>query len=51
MRAPHPVISVFIPAKKDLIDYTYAMKITLNTIAMYHEKTIDDVLTEVLEKE
>lgn len=51
MRAPHPQISVFMPAKKDLVDYTRAMEITLNTIAMYYEKTIDDVLSEVLEKE
>ena len=51
MRAPHPQISVFIPAKRDLIDYTYAMEITLNTIAMYYKKTIDDVLSEVLNEE
>ena len=51
MRAPHPLISVFIPAKKDLIDYTYAMKIALNTIAMYYAKTIDDILSEVEEEQ
>lgn len=51
MRAPHPQISVFIPAKKDLVDYTNAMKHVINTIAAYYEKTVDDVLSEVLVKE
>lgn len=51
MCAPHPAISVFIPAKKDFIDYTRAIEITLNTIAMYYEKSIDDVLSDVLGEE
>lgn len=51
MRAPHPQISVFIPARRDLVDYIRAMEIVLNTIATYYEKSVDDVLTEVLEKE
>ena len=51
MRAPHPALSVFIPAKKDLVDYTNAMKHVINTIAAYYEKTVDDVLSEVLVKE
>ena len=46
---PHPAVSVFIPTKKDLIDYTYMMKCVLNTIALYYKKNIDDVLSEVLE--
>ena len=51
MRAPHPALSVFIPAKKDLVDYTNAMKHVISTIAAYYEKTVDDVLSEVLDKE
>ena len=51
MRAPHPALSVFIPAMKDLVDYTNAMQHVINTIAAYYEKSIDDVLTEMLEKE
>ena len=50
MRAPHPQISVFIPTKRDLIDYARAIEIVLNTIATYYEKSIDDVLSEVLEE-
>ena len=48
MLAPHPAFSVFMPAKRDLVDYTYAMKCVLNTIASYYEKSIDDVLFEIL---
>lgn len=51
MRAPHPALSVFIPAKKDLVDYTNAMKHVINTIAAYYEKTVDDVLMEVLDED
>jgi len=48
MRAPHPAISVFIPATKDLIDYTISMKYVIITLAAYYNKTVDDVLSEVL---
>ena len=51
MRAPHPAISVFIPATKDLVDYANAMKHVINTIAGYYEKSVDDVLMEVLDED
>ena len=50
MRAPHPAISIFIPAKRDLVDYTDGMKHVIHVIASYYEKSMDDVLLEVLEE-
>ena len=48
--SPHPTLSVFIPARRNLIDYAVVMKHSLNTIAAYHKKKLDDVLSEVLKE-
>ena len=50
MLAPVPSFFIFIPARKDLVDYTDAMRHVINAIAGYYEKSVDDVLSEVLEE-
>ena len=50
MVAPHPQLNVFIPIDKSPIDYIQVMKHIFNTIAQYYDKTITEILLEILQE-
>jgi hypothetical protein len=52
-KSPRPIreniyLEIFIPSKRDLIDYTQAIEIALEAIAAFERRTFEDVLSQVL---
>ena len=48
MCSPCPTFFVFIPVRKELVDYVDAMNHVVNAVASYYEKTVDELVSEVL---
>ena len=51
MCSPCPTFFVFVPVRKELVDYVDAVKYVVNAVAAYYEKTVSDVLSEILKGE
>lgn len=51
MCSPCPTFFVFVPVRKELVDYVDAVKDVVNAVAAYYEKTVSDVLSEILKGE
>lgn len=49
--SPNPTYYLSIPAKRDLIDYKDAIKNVINSIAGYYDKTMDEIISEILQEE
>ena len=52
-KSPQPIreniyLEIFIPSKRDLIDYTQAIEVALEAIAAFERRTFEDVLSQVL---
>lgn len=46
--APDPQVYIFIPPNEKISDYILVMKNILKTLAQYYDKTIDEILLEIL---
>lgn len=51
IRPPTHECFVLIPARKELYDYEEMVRRTLETVAIVEEKSLDDVLSEILQEE
>ena len=49
--APDPQVYIFIPSNEKISDYILIIKNILNTLAQYYDKTIDEILLEMLGKD
>jgi hypothetical protein len=54
-RSPRPIrenehLDIFIPSKRELIDYTRMIELAIEAISAFEERTFEDILSQLCER-